>query len=62
MRTRPLEEKIAATNVFKNKTLPIIASGKIKPVVDKVFKLEELKKAHQYMEANKNFGKIVIKV
>ncbi|MBI2611741.1 NAD(P)H-quinone oxidoreductase [Candidatus Gottesmanbacteria bacterium] len=62
MRTRPLSEKIAATNVFKNKILPFIASEKIKPVIDRVFKLEELPKAHQYMEENKNFGKIIIKI
>lgn len=62
MRTRPLSEKIAATNVFKDKILPLITTEKIKPVIDRVFKLEELAQAHQYMEENKNFGKIVIKI
>lgn len=62
MRTLPLEEKAAAINVFKKKALPLLASGLIDPVVDRVFKLEELSEAHRYMESNQNFGKIVISI
>lgn len=62
MRTRPQAEKAAATKIFMIKTLPLIAEGKIKPVIDRVFKLEELAQAHHYMEENRNFGKIIIRV
>lgn len=36
--------------------------GRIKPIIDKIFPLEEVAEAHQYMEANKNIGKIILEV
>lgn len=62
LRTRPLEEKIALTQTFIKKVLPSFEQGIIKPVIDSVFPLTETPKAHAYMEANKNFGKIILKV
>ena len=60
LRSRPIEEKIAVTNQFKRHVLPLIASGAIKPVVDRVFPLHEADEAHRYMESNANFGKIIL--
>ena len=36
-----------------------IAFGELKSSVDKVFKMEETAKAHEYMEANSAAGKVV---
>lgn len=36
--------------------------GRIKPIIDKIFPLEEAAEAHRYMEANKNIGKIILEV
>ncbi|MFQ5863783.1 MAG: NAD(P)H-quinone oxidoreductase [bacterium] len=62
LRARPSEEKIALTQAFQKHVLPLLASAKIKSVIDRTFALEEAAKAHTYMEANKNFGKIVLQV
>lgn len=62
LRTRPLDEKIALTNQFKRHVLPLIDDGRIKAVVDRTFPLEEAGQAHEYMETNANFGKIVLTV
>ena len=62
LRTRPLEEKITLTNQIKQHVLPLIADGRIKAVVDRTFLLEEAAQAHEYMETNANFGKIVLTV
>ena len=62
LRTRPLDEKIALTNQFKRHVLPLITDGRIKAVVDRSFPLEHAGKAHEYMETNANFGKIVLTV
>ncbi len=62
LRTRPLDEKIALTNQFKRHVLPLIADGRIRAVVDRSFPLEDAAKAHEYMETNANFGKIVLSV
>ncbi len=36
--------------------------GLLKPVVDKVFPLEEAGKAHEYLETSRHFGKVVLRV
>jgi D-arabinose 1-dehydrogenase-like Zn-dependent alcohol dehydrogenase len=40
--------------------LKFFERGKLKPVIDSVFKLEEVRKAHERMERSEMFGKIVI--
>lgn len=47
---------------FEEKALPLFTSGKLKPIIDRVFAFEEIQSAHTRMEANKNTGKIVITV
>ncbi|PVY43096.1 zinc-binding dehydrogenase [Pontibacter virosus] len=42
--------------------IAFVAEKKVKPVVDIVFPLEETEQAMRYMEAGKQFGKIVVKV
>jgi len=39
-----------------------VFAGRVKPVVDKVFPLQEIRAAHQYMEHSQMFGKIVLAV
>lgn len=42
--------------------LPCFEDGTYKPVIDKIFSLEETDKAYAYMESNTQFGKIVVEV
>ncbi len=60
LRARPLEQKAQATRAFEKSVLPHIASGRIKVVVDRVYPLSEAVAAQAHMEANANFGKIVL--
>ena len=60
LRARPIEEKIDLNQKFIRHVLPLLADGRIRPVVDRVFPLEEVAEAHSYMESNANFGKIVL--
>ncbi|MDE0297897.1 MAG: NAD(P)H-quinone oxidoreductase [Candidatus Poribacteria bacterium] len=62
MRALPLEDKISITERFINRWLPLLREGKIKAIIDTVFPLSQACEAHEYMEANKNFGKILLKV
>jgi NADPH:quinone reductase-like Zn-dependent oxidoreductase len=43
-----------------HEVLKFVFSGKVKPVVDRVFPLREAKAAHEYMEESQMFGKIVL--
>ena len=38
-----------------------VFAGRVKPVVDRVFPLNEARAAHEYMEASQMFGKVVLK-
>ena len=60
LRSRPIEEKIVLTQQIAKRVVPMLEAGIIKPVIDKVFPLEETGAAHAYMESNANFGKIVL--
>jgi NADPH:quinone reductase-like Zn-dependent oxidoreductase len=62
MRMRPLEEKIFAAQLLAKNLNPLFADGQLKPIIDKTFKLEDAAKAHAYMEANENFGKIILEL
>lgn len=42
------------------RALRLAEEGKVKPIVDKVFQLEETREAQERMDAGKHFGKIVI--
>jgi len=62
LRTRTLEEKLAVTRRFATHVLPLLASGKVQPVIEHVYPLHEVAAAHTVMGENRNFGKLVISV
>lgn len=59
---RSAEYKAELTQEFVEQVLPLFTEGKLKPIVDIVFSLEEAEAAQAYMEANKNTGKIILKI
>jgi NADPH:quinone reductase-like Zn-dependent oxidoreductase len=60
LRARPLEEKIAATRAFAAQVVPLFAQGVVRPVVDRVFPLDQIAAAHRHLESNTTFGKVVL--
>ena len=60
LRARPTEEKAAAVKKFTDEVVPLLASGKIAPTVDKVFAASEVQEAHKYLESNESFGKVIL--
>jgi len=62
LRTRTLEEKLAVTRRFAIHVLPLLASGKVQPVIEHVYPMHEIAAAHLAMSENRNFGKLVISV
>ena len=61
LRPRPLDEKIAATQAFARDVLPLVAAGRVKPVVDAVLPASRAREGHERMERNESFGKIVLR-
>ena len=62
LRPRPVEEKIALTQRFIGEMMPLFEVGKLRPVIDRRFGLDQIGEAHNFMESNANTGKIVIDV
>ena len=62
LRSRPLEEKIAAAQILERNLVPLFERGTLKPVVDKVLRLEEAAAAHIYVASNEGTGKVVLTV
>lgn len=60
LRARSPEEKARATRLFARHVVPLLADGVVRPVIDKVYRLEEIREAHQRLESNESFGKIVL--
>jgi NADPH:quinone reductase-like Zn-dependent oxidoreductase len=42
--------------------VPLFADGTLHPVIDSEFSLQEIRQAHERMESNESFGKIVLKI
>jgi NADPH:quinone reductase len=62
LRTRSIEEKATATRLFAQHVVPLLASGEIKPVIDHVFPFQEVRAAHERIESNESFGKVVLMI
>ena len=62
LRARPLEEKVALKEAFTQQFWEALERGLIEPVIDRVFKVQDAEKAHDYMRENKNIGKLLLEV
>ena len=62
LRARSLEEKSQATQSFAREVVPLLARGVLRPNVDSQFKMADVAKAHQRVESNETFGKVVLTI
>ena len=60
LRTAP--QRAVTVQGFTRDWLPLFASGKLKPLVDRVYDFAELPKAVERMEADQHIGKIVVRI
>jgi NADPH:quinone reductase len=59
---RTAAQRAATVEGMKRDFMPLFASGKLKPLIHKVFPFNELPKAKDYMESDAAVGKIVIRM
>ncbi|MDD5323191.1 MAG: NAD(P)H-quinone oxidoreductase [Methylococcales bacterium] len=50
-----------AQKLHKN-VWPLLATGKIKPIIDSTFALDDAAKAHEFIESSRHIGKIILTV
>lgn len=62
LRARPVAFKSALADELRQQVWPLIAAGRIRPVIDSVFPLTKAADAHRRMESSGHVGKIVLEV
>jgi putative PIG3 family NAD(P)H quinone oxidoreductase len=60
LRPRSVEFKRTIRDQLLEKVWPLIAAGRVRPIVDSVFALAEASKAHARMESSEHKGKIIL--
>jgi len=60
LRARPLEEKAMVTRRFAEQVIPLLERGVVRPVVDRVFSFAQAAQAHEYLESDASFGKVLL--
>jgi NADPH2:quinone reductase len=60
LRARSIDDKAAIARAVEQHALPLIAAGRVKPVIDSTFALDEAALAHARMESSAHIGKIVL--
>ncbi|MFN4296539.1 MAG: NAD(P)H-quinone oxidoreductase [Brevundimonas sp.] len=62
LRGRDADEKARLAEAVEARLWPWVADGRVRPVVDKVFPLEEAAGAHAHLESGVHTGKVVLRV
>src|SRR5450830_214857 len=60
LRSRSNADKAAIARAVEDHALPLLAAGKVKPVIYKTFPLKDAASAHALMESSAHIGKIVL--
>ncbi len=61
LRSRPSEEKAELTKSFTKAMLGKFVSGELKPIIDEVMEMADVQSAHERMDNNETFGKLVLR-
>lgn len=60
LRPRSNEEKATAVRLFDRQVVPLLAAEVVRPVIDRVFKIDEVRQAYSRLKSNDSFGKVVL--
>ena len=62
LRSRSISEKAQVMDALSNWVWPHLEDGRIKPIIEAVIPIEEAQDAHDLVESNDTFGKVVLSV
>lgn len=60
LRPRSVEEKTVLRDGVEQSLWPLVEAGRIRPILDSVFPMEDAAKAHERMQSSTHIGKIVL--
>jgi NADPH2:quinone reductase len=62
MRASPHQRKAGIAKALRERVWPLFEQGRLKPVIYRVFPLEDAAAAHTLMESSQHIGKIMLAV
>jgi len=62
LRARPVADKARIAAALRQTVWPLLEQGRMRPILDQVFPLDEAAAAHALMESNRHIGKILLQV
>jgi NADPH:quinone reductase-like Zn-dependent oxidoreductase len=60
LRARPAEEKAAICASVVEHVWPLVAEGRVRPIVEETVPLDDVRRAHELMESGAHTGKILL--
>lgn len=60
LRSRPVAEKAAIVASVEANVWPLIEESKVRPIIDRVFALDDVRRAHELVESSGHTGKVVL--
>jgi putative PIG3 family NAD(P)H quinone oxidoreductase len=62
LRARPYEQKAAIVAETQDALWPLIESGAVRPVIDRVLTLDDVVEAHRLVESSEHIGKVLMRI
>jgi NADPH:quinone reductase-like Zn-dependent oxidoreductase len=62
LRSRTVAQKGAVAEAVRRNVWPLLAAGRVKPVIHQTFPLAQASEAHRLMESSSHIGKIVLTI
>jgi NADPH:quinone reductase-like Zn-dependent oxidoreductase len=62
LRARPAAEKARIVAETRRATWPLLDTGAVRPVIDRVLTLDDAAEAHRLVDSSEHIGKVVLRV
>lgn len=62
LRAQTFAQKSVMVEEIMSRIFPLLESGKIKPMIDSIYPLEQVEQAHGHMQSGQHMGKIILKM
>ena len=60
LRPQSIDQKFKIAKALQKKVWPLLDKGIVRPIIHKVFPLEQAEEAHRLMESSNHIGKILL--
>ena len=60
LRSRPAAEKARIVADVRENVWPLVEAGRVRPVVDRAFAMQDAAEAHRYLESGEHIGKVLL--